>query len=446
MARLHKGSKACGDIESELMRMPDTCTDIADVVYVELAPVNSVSDSTTLPLEFYYKGTPEFYPDLNQSYMYYVVKVTHKDGTPLAKNECVGPVNLLPHAMISQIDLYLNDELVTKNNGLYPWRAYMETTCSYGLNAKQSWLESSLFYADQHGAPFDMTDPGSTPINGGYLARAKYTAESQSVDMVFRPHLDLFMQPRPILENVDIRLRLTRTPAEFCLMAEAGKSYKITIEHALFVVRTVKLNTAVAIHHRNALQHNGKALYPHRRVEMQSFTIPSGVLSHTRSNIVTGRLPRRIIVVLTTNQAFNGVYSRSYCRFQPHGVNKINLLVNGRSLPTSGYTPQFTNTEGSGVNCSRCFHALSSVCKMTNTDSGNGITRRAFEDGYTMFAFMLFEDWSDESFGLVHEGNVQLEMRFDTSTKEVLNAILWCEYENTISIDKHGGVTLDVHA
>jgi hypothetical protein len=170
MARLHKGSKACGDIQAELLRMPDTCTDIADVVYVELAPVNSVSDSTTLPIEYYYKGTPEFYPDLSQSEIYFEVKATHKDGTALAKGEAVGPVNLLPHAMISQIDLYLNDELVTKNSGLYPWRAYIETMCSYGQNAKLSWLESSMFYADQHGDAFDMTDPAGSTINTGFIS------------------------------------------------------------------------------------------------------------------------------------------------------------------------------------------------------------------------------------------------------------------------------------
>ena len=313
MARIHKGSKACGDIQTELMRMPDTCTDIADVVYIELAPVNSVADSSTLPIEFFYKGTPEFYPDLSQSELYFEIKATHTDGTALEKNEAVGPVNLLPHAMISQIDLYLNDELVTKNNGLYPWRAYIESMLSYGLNAKLSWMEGEMFYADQHGDAFDMTDPGALPINPGFMSRAKYIAESQTTDMIFRPHLDLFMQPRPILENVDIRLRLSRSPAEFCLMASSGKSYKITILNALFIVRTVKLNTSVAIHHRDALQHNGKVLYPHRRVEMQSFTIPSGVLNHSRANVVTGRLPRRIIVALTTNQAFNGVYTRSYC-------------------------------------------------------------------------------------------------------------------------------------
>ena len=173
MARLHKGSKASGEMESELLRMPDTCTDIADVVYVELAPVNSVSDSSTLPIEYYYKGTPEFYGDLSQSELYFVVKVTRTDGTALEKGEAVGPVNLLPHAMISQIDLYLNDVLVTKNTGLYPWRAYMETSLSYGQNAKLSWLESSMYYADQHGDAFDMTDPAGSSINTGFISRAK---------------------------------------------------------------------------------------------------------------------------------------------------------------------------------------------------------------------------------------------------------------------------------
>jgi hypothetical protein len=446
MARLHKGSSACGDMGPGLTKMPDTCTDVADVVYLELSPVNSVSDSSTLPIEFYVKDIPEYYLDLTQSEVVFEIKVDHKDGTPLEEDEKVGPVNLFPHAMISQADLYLNDELVTKNSGLYPYRAYMETTMTYGPLAKQSWLEASLYYADQPGGAFDQTDGAALPINTGFISRSKLIAQSQTTDMIFRPHIDMFMQPRPILANVDMRLKLTRTPAEFCIMAGTDKTYRVVLMRATLIVRTVKMNSPVVIEHKNALEHNGKALYPHRRVEMQSFTIPSGVLSHTRSNIVTGHLPRRVVVALTTNQAFNGVYDRSYCRFRPHGLSKINLLVNGRSLPTNGYTPNFTKKDGNGVQCIRCFNALSSVCKTTHTDNGNGISRRAFEDGYTMFAFSVFEDWSDEAFGLVHEGNIQLEMRFDVATPEVLNAIVYCEYENTLSIDKHGSVTLDYYA
>ena len=129
-------------------------------------------------------------------------KIVKKEGGKLVKNENVSPVNLFPHAMFSQFDVYLNEELVTKNNGLYPYKAYMGTTCSYSQVAKESWLESELYYQDSPGDAFDsyVTKPTS---NGGLVMRHELCAESRVIDTVFRPHSDLFNQPRPIPPNVN---------------------------------------------------------------------------------------------------------------------------------------------------------------------------------------------------------------------------------------------------
>jgi hypothetical protein len=441
MSRVHHGSKSCGSVFTDLTAMPDTCTDIDEVIYIEVPPINSVSDSSNLPLEFYVKGTPDYYPDLSGSEILLMFKVTHDDGTKLTDKENVGVVNNFAHAMFSQIDLWLNDQMVTNNNGLYPYRAYFETHLSYGPAAKNSWLQGPMYHADQHDA-FEQTDLTAVPINVGYLSRAKYIAQSKTADVIFRPHLDMFMQERPVLNNVDIRLKLTRSTPEFSLMAGTEHKYKISITHAAMFVRCVKLNTAVMLQHKHVLTTNGKVVYPLRRVDMQTFTIGSGLLSHVRPNIITGQLPRRIIIAFTTNKALNGVYAHSYCRFRPYGVNRINLLVNGRSVPSRAYTPNFIDTNNSGVQYARCFNALSQVCKHTHTDSGNTITRSAYGDGYTMFAFNLSEDWGEDMLGLVREGTVQLEVRFAVPTPEVLNAIVYCEYEKTISIDGNGTVLL----
>jgi hypothetical protein len=414
---------------------------------MEIPPVNSVSESASLPLEFFIKGMPEHYPDLHGSEIYMKVKIVHEDGTHIGKDEKVGPVNLFAHSMFSQIDLYINDELVTKNQSLYPYRAYLETLLNYGDDAKNSWLESCIYHPDTEGEAFDQTDPAGIPINSGYIARSNYAAESKTFDMVWRPHLDMFMQPRPLLNNVNVRLKLTRSKPEFCLMSGAGdKRYIIMITHAAFFARMVKVNAPLATEHRHILEHNGKMYYPVKRVDMNSFTIPSGVLSHTRTNLVNGQLPKRLLLGLTSNISYNGSYRNSPFKFSHWGINKICLIVNGRSVPTRPFTPNFIDG-GSGVQYTRCFHALSSVCSGTSYGNfGNGITRKAYANGYTLFAFSICEDGGVETFGLIRDGNVQLEMSFASPTANVLNAVIYLEYENTLSIDKHGAVSLDYYA
>ena len=44
---------------------------------------------------------------------------------------------------------------------------------------------------------------------------------------------------------------------------------------------------------------------------------------------------------------------------------------------------------------------------------------------------------------VIKEGTVQLEMEFGTPIAEVVNVILYIEYENVVTIGKHGDVSLD---
>ena len=55
------------------------------------------------------------------------------------------------HALFSQVEVYLNNKLVTPSSTLYPYRACMETVLNFSKDAKASHLTSALFYKDQAG-------------------------------------------------------------------------------------------------------------------------------------------------------------------------------------------------------------------------------------------------------------------------------------------------------
>ena len=69
-------------------------------------------------------------------------KVTKADGSNLDTDSAVGPVNKWLHSLFSQVDVYLNDTLVTPSTNTYPYRAYIETALSYGADAKETQLTS----------------------------------------------------------------------------------------------------------------------------------------------------------------------------------------------------------------------------------------------------------------------------------------------------------------
>ena len=347
MARLHKASKPCGGMEFDMSSVPDTCTQVEDVVYTETAPVNSVSDSPTLPVEFNGQVLSDSNCDLKGSKVYMQTQLLHADGTPLEAGEKVGPVNSFANAMFSQVEMSANDMLVSKNNAMHPFKAYFEIAYPFGTDAKHGILENEIYYQDECGDAFDQTGILVSPINNGFMNRAKLCEESKVMDMLWTPHLELFMQERMLVSNTTFRVKFVRSSSEFCLMAGTDKKYIVKILKAVLILRMVKLNKSVLIEQNHLLERGVKMVYPIRRVDMQTFIINSGVLSHSRSNLVNGILPGRILIALTSHKAFNGAYDRSPFRFRPYGVNKIHLICNGKSIPTRPYTPNFIDKDRS---------------------------------------------------------------------------------------------------
>ena len=68
--------------------------------------------------------------------LYVEAKVVCTDGSPLPDDTDVAPVNLTLHSLFSQVDVSLNDRLVTSSKATYPYRAYLEHYCPMGRKPK----------------------------------------------------------------------------------------------------------------------------------------------------------------------------------------------------------------------------------------------------------------------------------------------------------------------
>ena len=153
-------SCACGKSELELFAVPPTQTAINSSQWMENRPITSLTD--TGPIEFVIKGSGEEYVDLSETYLQVTAKIVKPtggyleqtlddNGTVNGTDADVGPVNLWLRSLYSQVDVSLNDRLVTPSMNTYPYRAYLETLLSYGPAAKESYLSAALWYKDSAG-------------------------------------------------------------------------------------------------------------------------------------------------------------------------------------------------------------------------------------------------------------------------------------------------------
>ena len=211
---LHKDSCECGKSELDLFTVPDTQVEMNKGFWEDIDPVSSVGSSDTI--EFVCAANSDVYTDLANSYLYVKAKIVNGDGTNLAGTAQVGPVNLWMHALFSQVEVYLNNKLVTPSSTSYPYRAYIQTVLNFSKDAKTSHLTSALFYKDQ-AEQMDVVNPlaDAAEVNKGLKERHAHTSQSKSVAMEGRINSDLFAQDRYILGAVPIKIKMVRSRIPF---------------------------------------------------------------------------------------------------------------------------------------------------------------------------------------------------------------------------------------
>ena len=146
MAFVHPHSCECAKSELDLFTVPPTQTSIESGGWVEYNPISSISDG--VPLEFVVGGSGQDYIDLANTQLYVRAEIVQANGAAIDNTHHVGPINLLLHSLFTEVDLKLNDTLVSSTNNTYSYRAYIETLLSYGPSAKASQLTASLYYKD----------------------------------------------------------------------------------------------------------------------------------------------------------------------------------------------------------------------------------------------------------------------------------------------------------
>ena len=90
------------------------------------------------PIEFYVPGNGEDYLDPCDMQLYVKTKIKTAGGDNLGGTAAVGPQNLFLPSLFSQVNVSLNDKLITPSSSTYPYRAMIETLVNFGPAAKKS--------------------------------------------------------------------------------------------------------------------------------------------------------------------------------------------------------------------------------------------------------------------------------------------------------------------
>ena len=219
----------------------------------QFAPIASLAEGA--PIEFLVKGADQLYLDLNDSFLHLRAKITKADRTNMDANTGA-VINLPMHSLFREVDVEMNGKSVSEPNNLYPYRAYLETLINFSRETQESRMLCEGWIRDKTGRMDVFAADGE---NTWLKDRAAMFAQSKVVELVGRPHVDVFQQDRLIPPGIDLHIKLVPAANNFiCKSAApanngAQENFKMKIEYAALVIHTKQLTDVAELAHRELL-------------------------------------------------------------------------------------------------------------------------------------------------------------------------------------------------
>lgn len=394
MAYLSDDNKEIGQpMELSIFASPPNQVAIEKMIYTEERPIsNLINDST--PIEIVISGAGNDYIDLRKSRLYVKMQILKEDGTKLAPKEKAGIINLPLQSMFSNIDVYMNNKLISANSNNYPWKSYFKVILSSGSDEQNSQLQSQLFMKDSE--PMD-----SLNLNAGFVNRYEYTKESRTFELESNLMEDTLLLDKYLINGVDIYIKLYRSNAPFLLMsAEKTPKYKVKILDVFFRTARVKVDPGVILNHRRQIKES-PAKYLMNRSHVIQNVIPQGSTEFFWDSLFPKALPSKVVFGLVSQKAANGHYTANPFNFQHYDMSNITLKVNGVEVYGSPLNLDFSNNR----NYTAAYVRLFEICDKWQKDTGLNITLNDFGNGYTFIVFNMDpSDLQEDFLNLVKHG------------------------------------------
>ena len=448
-------STECCKSELDLFYSLPTNTSITSSSYMTVSsnPLSGNEEN----FEINVNGSDE-YTDLSDIFMKLEIEITNEKAFDETEFK-IGPINNLGHSLFKKIDLSigsgLNKKLVEIGSSHYAYKAYLLNHLNYGVDAKEGWMQSGLYYNDTHNL-FNNTSiereekskvkkSGGTdendvveiiqPIifNNGYVMRRKEFVDGKgTIKLIIPLHCDFLHSNRFLLNNIGLFFQFERNKHNFILMGD-GTDFKIKIKKADMMVRKCQIHETVKLAHLKALE-IADAKYPIKQNKVYVSGLDDGTNEYT-INTYGSYIPNRIICGLVLDSAYNGILKENPFNFEAYKLESITLIINDISRVIKINTSKNDYSEG--------YHSL---CESLNIygDSNSIIKKTEYSKGNSFFCFNLMPDKGcNEQYDTIKMGNLQLKLNFSEAVEKKLRLISIMEYDNQININKKMEVSFD---
>ena len=481
-------SVAMSNESSNLFTLPPTDISAIRRNYVSMEPLSA----SITPVEFVVPPMVE-YVDLSRSYFTVDFTLMKNSSTKADKDIQCGPAPNLFHTIIRQPSVYLNNTLITEQTDTYPWKAYLETLLNFAPDASdtflatQGWYKALDGFADFSSANiWNATDESSgSGTKYGHndhitaLKKGTITAGSEKdkaladllklrnqclngIQLVGRPHIDIFQQDRLLVPGVEIKIRFDLNPKDFWLIGNNSDGVQLVPEGFKMKLHLCQVGLHPSLFQsvkKRRLSQN--ALYPTVRSEIRTYHMTSETL-FDEFDIFRGRIPDRVIMVLIIPNQFNGKIGANPFSFKKHGVIDLKQYLNGEeqpyeSLELTGYQKRDNDMEGyHRLMQASCIQPRHKDCLIkpqhwghlgVDLENSTAANVGQVNDGECTLFMMdnIASGCADDANTLNPRKRGNYRLRFRLESPGTFKVLIYGEFENTLQINRDGIVIYPIY-
>ena len=407
--------------ELNLFRPPSYSAPYQKVQYVDYRSSSPLNDGG--PIQFIIPPTANQFVDIRRTLLHVEAKIVKTDGSNAAIGEHVWPVNLPLHSFFRQVDVELQQQLVSSNQ-LYGYKAMIETLLGFNKEAQDSFLRCQGFEKENSATIDDIKD---VRVNTGFFSRFALFGASQTVDLEGPLMADICQQDRFILNGVEMNIKLWPAKDAFTLLTAIDPPvYTVKFTEVYLKVCKVTPVASVAFAIGEALKEE-QALYPFIRTEMRAFQVAAGQYNFHVEDMYQQHVPSEVIVCMVTAKAFHGAYSENPFAFKPFKITELGLYVDDESVPSKPLKMDFNQNSKNYV------EAYNMLFDTTAEPTVPAITRDEFNKGYTLFRFRVTPEQVEALPNA--RGNVKLSGTFKDPLAQNITVIIIGKFHHMLSID-----------
>jgi hypothetical protein len=418
--------------ELDLFTVPPTQVVVKRGFWEEIQPMNPVSNDG--PYEFRIPPDPNFI-QLNKNYVYIQMAIRKPTVAAGVTIPDYATINLIGKTLFSQVKCSLGNRLVFDSSDKYAYRAFLETELNYGSDAKNSHLQSALYFKES-GLKIDTKDSGS------FKTRAEFFKDEAIVEVAAPLHIDLFLQDRYLLNYMDVKIELLRNSDSFVLQCLEDINLKLDILKMKLFLRKVEVLDSVNMAIESVLK-TSTVKYPIRRVVLTNIHLSNPARETPHQALFTGQLPRRLVFGCVEGDAYRGNIKKSPFIFKNFNIKDVKVNCGGQTFPQQPLNVDFKNNI-----YIQAYNQLFEALDQSRENKGNIISRADFKNTHCIFAFDLTPDEDDSGhWDLVREGTTSIDIKFsDALPDSGIEIVVYAEFDNLLMIDKDRNVFFDYSA